>query len=193
MLYAGARPARVRRLVNLEGFGMAATHPEQAPARAARWMDEIKALHRGDKNLRTYAELADVAQRLMRTNPRLSQSKADWLATHWASQARLPDGRTAWAILGHPAHRIVNAYLYRVEEAVAAYRQISAPVLAVEAVDGIAQTWKKRNIPDDFLSRLQAVPQLRHVKIEAAGHMLHHDQPEQIAALIEEFAPPDRH
>ena len=34
-LYAGVRPARIRRLVNLEGFGMAATQPEQAPKRYA--------------------------------------------------------------------------------------------------------------------------------------------------------------
>ena len=47
MLYAGARPQRVRRLVNLEGFGMPATRPDQAPKRYARWMDELKALHRG--------------------------------------------------------------------------------------------------------------------------------------------------
>jgi pimeloyl-ACP methyl ester carboxylesterase len=39
MLYAGCRPERVRRLVNLEGFGMAATRPSQAPKRFAKWMD----------------------------------------------------------------------------------------------------------------------------------------------------------
>src|SRR6478735_2111214 len=31
MIYAGSRPGRIRKLVNLEGFGMAATRPEQAP------------------------------------------------------------------------------------------------------------------------------------------------------------------
>ena len=42
MIYAGVRPERVRRLVNLEGFGMPATRPEQAPGRYAQWLDEIK-------------------------------------------------------------------------------------------------------------------------------------------------------
>jgi pimeloyl-ACP methyl ester carboxylesterase len=32
-LYAGIRPARVARLVNLEGFGLPQTRPEQAPGR----------------------------------------------------------------------------------------------------------------------------------------------------------------
>ena len=43
-LYAGARPQRIRRLVNLEGFGMPASPPEQAPKRYAQWLDEIRAL-----------------------------------------------------------------------------------------------------------------------------------------------------
>ncbi len=55
MLYAGVRPERVRRLVNLEGFGMPETQPEQAPLRYAKWMDELKALHRGELALKPYA------------------------------------------------------------------------------------------------------------------------------------------
>ena len=41
-LYAGIRPARVARFVNLEGFGMAPTHAEQAPKRYARWLEELR-------------------------------------------------------------------------------------------------------------------------------------------------------
>ncbi|NDE40878.1 MAG: alpha/beta fold hydrolase, partial [Betaproteobacteria bacterium] len=64
MLYAGIRPERVRRLVNLEGFGMPATTPDQAAGRYARWMDELKQLHRGEKALRPYPDSAGVARRL---------------------------------------------------------------------------------------------------------------------------------
>jgi pimeloyl-ACP methyl ester carboxylesterase len=34
---------------------------------------------------------------------------------------------------------------------------------------------------------MRAVPQVQIVRIEEAGHMMHHDQPEQLAALIEGF------
>jgi len=51
MLYAGSRPQRIRRLVNLEGFGMAATQPAQAPGRYAKWMDDLKAFHRAALDL----------------------------------------------------------------------------------------------------------------------------------------------
>jgi pimeloyl-ACP methyl ester carboxylesterase len=187
MFYAGARPARVRRLVNLEGFGMPRTQPEQAPARYAKWMDELKSLARGEMDLQTYPELAGVARRLMRTNPRLPQDKADWLASHWAGQTSRADGSTAWAIRGDPSHKIVNANLYRVDEALALYRSIAAPVLAVEAVDGVLKTWKARGIEDDMLSRLREVPHIEFVRMDEAGHMMHHDQPAKVAALIESF------
>ena len=72
MMYAGVRPERVRKLVNLEGFGLPATRPAQAPTRYAQWIDEIKQLHQGDKNLKTYDSADGVARRLMKTNPRLS-------------------------------------------------------------------------------------------------------------------------
>ncbi len=187
MFYAGARPARVRRLVNLEGFGMPRTRPEQAPARYGKWMDELKSLARGELDLQTYPELSGVARRLMRTNPRLSQDKADWLASHWAAQRTRDDGSTAWAILGDASHKIINANLYRVDEAVELYKAISAPVLAVEAVDGVLKTWKARGIEDDMLSRLRQVPRIEFVRLEEAGHMMHHDQPEKVAALISAF------
>ena len=187
MFYAGARPERIRRLVNLEGFGMARTQPEQAPARYAKWMDEIKSLHRGELDLQTYPEASGVARRLMRTNPRLAQDKADWLATHWAAPTTRADGASAWRILGDASHKIVNANLYRVDEAIELYKSIQAPVLAVEAIDGVLQTWKKRGIEDDFVARLRLVPRLEFVQMNDAGHMMHHDRPDEVARLIEDF------
>ena len=187
MFYAGARPERVRRLVNLEGFGMPRTRPEQAPSRLAEWMDELKALREGDLDLQTYPELSGVARRLMRTNPRLAQDKAEWLASHWATQTTRTDGTPAWRILGDAAHKIVNAYLYRVDEAIELNRAIQAPVLAVEAADGMLKTWKKRGMQEDMLARLKEVPRMELARIEEAGHMLHHDQPGQVATRIEEF------
>lgn len=184
MLYTGARPERIRRLVNLEGFGMPATRPSQAPGRYAKWMDEIKAFGRGEMELKSYDSVDGVAGRLMKTNRRLSQDKADWLARHWARQD--DDGR--WRILGDAAHKITNAQLFRVDEVLELYRRIACPVLVVEAGDdSLGQWWKGRFTLAEFHERLQAVPQLRRAVVDDAGHMLHHDQPHELAALIEEF------
>jgi pimeloyl-ACP methyl ester carboxylesterase len=184
MLYTGARPERIRRLVNLEGFGMPASRPSQAPGRYAKWIDELKAYHRGEMDLKSYDDADGVARRLMKTNRRLSQDKADWLARHWAREDA--DGR--WHILGDAAHKIINAQLFRVDEVLELYRRIAGPVLWVEASDdSLSQWWKGRYTLAEFHERVQAVPDLRKAVVEDAGHMLHHDQPQALARLIEPF------
>jgi pimeloyl-ACP methyl ester carboxylesterase len=186
MLYAGSRPGRIRSLVNLEGFGMPATRPAQAPGRYARWIDELKALHRGEMELKSYDDAEGVARRLMKTNKRLTRDKAEWLAQHWARQEA--DGR--WRILGDAAHKVINANLFRVDEVLEIYKAIRAPVLAVEAGDdSLGQWWQGRFTLAEYHERLKAVPDLRLGRIEDAGHMLHHDQPHALAKLIEGFLP----
>lgn len=184
MAYAGVRPQRVRRLINLEGFGLPATRPAQAPGRMSQWLDELKALRQGDKALKTYDSAADVARRLMKTNPRLSADKAHWLATHWAA----PDSLGRWHILGDPAHKVVNPVLYRVDEMLAIHQRITAPVLAVEASHNqMAQWWQGRFTLEEYHERLKSVASVRLEVIDDAGHMLHHDQPDALARLIQSF------
>lgn len=187
MMYAGVRPERIRRLVNLEGFGLPATRPAQAPTRLAQWLDEIKALRRGELDLKTYESADGVARRLMKTNPRLGADKAAWLAQHWAA----PDAQGRWAVLGDAAHKVVNPQLYRVDEALAIYARIGAPVLSVLASDdSLALWWKDRFTLEEHRERLRHVARLTEARIDDAGHMLHHDQPERLATLIEDFLRP---
>lgn len=184
MMYAGVRPERVRKLINLEGFGLPATQPSQAPRRYAKWMDELRGLRRGETTLKTYPDLSAVAQRLMKTNPRLSADKAAWLAQHWSR----PNTNGVWEILGEAAHKITSAHLYRVDEALAIYGQITAPVLAVEADgDSLSQWWKGQYTMADYRQRLAHVPKVQTAVVHDAGHMLHHDQPQVLARLVKTF------
>ena len=184
MLDAGVRPARIRRLVNLEGFGLPASRPSQAPGRYAQWMDELKSLQRGELDLKTYNDVAGVARRLLRTTPRLSADKATWLARHWAR----PDAEGKWKILGEPAHKVTSAQLYQVDEVIEIYRRISAPTLAVEASsDSMQSWWHGKYTLDEYHERLKQIPQAQVAVIQDAGHMLHHDQPGQLAQLIADF------
>jgi pimeloyl-ACP methyl ester carboxylesterase len=183
-LFAGVRPERIHRLINLEGFGLPTTRPAQAPSRLAKWMDELKALNRGEMDLKPYPSLEAVAQRLIKTNPRLSADKAHWLAQHWASANTLGE----WRILGHAAHKVVSAQLFKADEAQAIYERITAPALCVVASDdSIGQWWKDSYSLAEFKQRISVVRDITHATIEDAGHMLHHDQPHQLARLIEDF------
>jgi pimeloyl-ACP methyl ester carboxylesterase len=184
MQYAGVRPERVRRLINLEGFGLPASPAVEAPTRLAQWMDELKKLHQGELDLNAYDSADGVAGRLMKTNPRLSVDKAHWLAQHWACE----NLQGQWQILGDAAHKLVNAQLYRLEEVMAIYQRINMPTLAVEATDSsLDKWWKGRYTLAEYHQRLKALPQVEIATLDEAGHMLHHDQPEALAALIERF------
>lgn len=188
MLYAGARPQRVRRLINLEGFGLPDAAPEQAPSRYAQWLDELHAQRQGQRRLRPYPSLSAVAQRLMRNNPRLPQAQARWLAAHWAQALPQPGGGVAYHVRAADAHRVVNPQLFRLPEVLALYRNISAPVLMVQAQDdSLAQYWGPRYTRAEFAQRLRHVPRARTHTLPNCGHMLHHDQPQALAALLTDF------
>ena len=180
-IYAGVRPARVRRLVNLEGFGMPASRPEQAPRRYAKWLDEL----RDPPVLRSYPSRAAVAARLQKTNPRLSDERADFLSHHWSAQ----NDAGEWEILADAAHKKPTPLLYQLEEVMACWRAITAPVLWVEAEDTNMWQWMgpKAEARVEIDRRLAQLAQVSTHMMADAGHMLHHDQPQELARLVEAF------
>lgn len=180
-LYAGVRPARINKLINLEGFGMPVTQASQAPRRYAKWLDEL----REQPQLRAYATQAEVAARLQKNNRRLTDERAAFLSGHWAAK----NSSGEWEILADPAHKLVSPILYRVEEALACWQAITAPVLWVEADDTEAWRWMgpKETARVEIDRRIGFIHNVRTAMINDAGHMLHHDQPEVLAELIEGF------
>jgi pimeloyl-ACP methyl ester carboxylesterase len=118
---------------------------------------------------------------LRKSNPRLSQERADYLARHWGKEE---GGKVV--LRSDPAHKIVNPVLYRYEEARACWRQVSAPVLWVDAAKSDALKWTHLDAAG-HAERRAAFASLEYVTVQDAGHMLHHDQPEAVARLIEAF------
>jgi pimeloyl-ACP methyl ester carboxylesterase len=180
MSYAGVRPRRVRRLVNLEGFGLPATRPQMAPERLAKWLDQLAE----PQTLRSYGSLDAVAARLRANNPLLGADKAAWLAPHWSHQGQ--DGR--WHIRGDPAHKRISPVLYRADEVVETWSRIEAPVLWAEGDrTEIPRLWGDSYPRTEFETRLARVGRLERVLLAPCGHMLHHDQPEALAAHLARF------
>jgi pimeloyl-ACP methyl ester carboxylesterase len=181
MLYAGVRPERIAKLINLEGFGMPMTQAKQAPGRYRKWLDEL----RETPSLRAYASALEVAARLQKTNPRLSDERASFLAQHWAKE----NAQGQWELLADPAHKNSSPLLYHVDEVLECWQNIAAPVLWVEAND--TDIWRmigsKEEARIEIDRRMQFIPKLQTKIVMDAGHMLHHDQPEVLAQMIEEF------
>jgi pimeloyl-ACP methyl ester carboxylesterase len=177
MLYAGVRPRRVRRLVSLEGFGMARTAPEQAPARYAEWLDEVK---RGTE-FAIYDNYEQLVRVLARRNPRTPQDRVEFIARSWG-QTR-SDGKIE--LRADPKHKRTNPVLYSREQAEACWRAIEAPLLFVL---GDQSDLVKRMGEELAESRLRSIHRdLTFETIAGAGHMMHHERPREVAALIENF------
>jgi pimeloyl-ACP methyl ester carboxylesterase len=177
-LYAGVRPERVGKLVLAEGFGLPPTTPEKAPERYAKWLEES----RSEPELKTYESFDGVVARLQKTNPRLTDARAKFLAPHWAQR----DADGVIRLQADPHHKMVNPVLYRIEEAMACWKRISAPTLWLWG-DG---EWMKKWLKGDasLLDGYRACYRSLHEeKIVGAGHMMHHDQPLEFARAIESF------
>ena len=187
-LYAGLRPERVRRLVNLEGFGMPRSKPSQAPKRMAAWLDSLKVA----EQLRPYDSLDAVAARLQKTNPLLRADRALWLAAHWSK--RIPGTgdaggeADAWHLLADPDHKRASPMLANVDEWLECWKLITAPMLWIEGDrSDVRVWWGDRFTKAEFHQRLDLVRDAQRHIVGPAGHMLHHDQPEDIARLVDAF------
>ncbi len=190
-VYAGIRPERIRRLISLDGFGVPRGKPEQAPVKAAKWLDALRA----GEVLRPYPTLAAVMQRLMKNDRFLTPERAHWLAEQWTEPSH--DG--GFILRADPSHKLPFPTVYRLEESIAIWKQITAPTLWVGAAESHVAQWLGygRDNPEEmgresihtpeFLERLEAFAALKFEYITEASHMLHHDRPADVAALIESF------
>jgi len=177
-VYAGIRPDRVARLVSMEGLGLARHAPDQAPVRYAQWLDQIK----DPPAFKPYRSFDEVATRLRKTNPRLPEEHAAFLARHWAKQ--LPGGEVV--LHSDPRHKTFNPYLFRIDEAIACWRRVTAPVLLVSGRQSEIPA-RMKDTPEQLAERKGAFRDRREVVLDDCGHMMHHDQPQRLAQLIEDF------
>ena len=176
-MYAGIRRERLRWLVNIEGVGLPRTSPEQAPGRYEQWLNQLREGLR-ESRYESAERLADV---LVMRNPRLTQSRAQFIARAWT---RPVDGGVV--LSADPRHRWINPVLYRREEAEACWRRIEIPVLLLigERSDALSRLGG-----DGTEERLRSVLRTaRIVTMPDVGHMMHHEAPEAVARQIVEFA-----
>ena len=185
--YAGVRPARVRSVISLDGFGIRAEDARSAPAKIAKWLDALSL----PQEFAPYASFDAVADRLQKNNRRLTRDKALFLARHWAEEDA--DGRVR--LVSDPRHKLPFPTTYRIEETYAVWSTITAPVLWIAAEESNIPKWLDDRPEGESASdplggirrRLAYIPNGRMVTIAAAGHMLHHDQPAAVAAAMEDF------
>lgn len=179
-LFAGIRPARVAGLVNMEGVGISPRGYDQDPGSRFRdWLDACK--QRPEQ--RMYDDPERYAAMLRRLNPRLTREQASFLAPHALREG--PPG--LFQVAADPAHRARRPVSIPLDDFVALWQNTTAPVLFLGGEDSDVMEAFTQNGEDTLESRLANIANFRKVMVADAGHNMQHDQPEQIATLIEQF------
>lgn len=187
MHYAGVRPERTARVVSLDGFGIPSESADRAPDKFRRWLDALAR----PNDFAPYRNLAAVADRLQKNNPRLSRERAEFLAAHWADVQA--DGSAR--LNSDPRHRLPFPNVYRLQEVFAVWRRIEAPTLWIAGAQSHIPRWLDSHPEGEggveglpgVRNRLANIADGRLIVIDDAGHMVHHDQPAGVAAAIEPF------
>ena len=81
-LYAGVMPERVSKIVNIEGFGLADSDPNNAPNRYRDWLVANEA----EVKFTSYTDFHNLAQKIRKRNPALDDVRADFIAREWAAE-----------------------------------------------------------------------------------------------------------
>lgn len=175
--YAGMRPERVKQLVNIEGFGIPSHSPEEALSRYGKWLDSFKKPSR----LRDYDDFESLATKLVKNNPQLSADRAAFIARCWGEEVEV-DGNTVVRLRADPRHKDLNPVPYHREDVIHIWENTSAKSLWIAA---------EETMFSNFLFRLREAGESyrpdQEVLLSGSGHMLHLEQPEKLAELIEEF------
>jgi pimeloyl-ACP methyl ester carboxylesterase len=177
--YAGLRPDRVSQLVMMDFLGLAVPADTDGSGQLAKW---LSAAVETRPEMRAYKNHEALARRLMSVNRRLSEERAEFLSR--ALSFVREDGLVALAC--DPWHKIPSPTLYRVEDSMAHWRRITAQVLVLIADQGFVRERFAHN-PGQLQQRLDCFENRRVLTISDAGHNLQHDQPEQVASMLDQF------
>ena len=171
-LYAGAMPERIRSVINVEGFGLKDSDPNEAPHRYRDWIEA------GQTQLKfsEFANFTALAKRIAKRSPAMGAAKAEFVAREWAQK----DDDNVIRLRADTAHKLPNAVLYRRAEAAACWRNISAELLLVSG--------DKSPFAELFDSAATLpFPKSHSEVIEGAGHMIHFEAAAELAQVVEDF------
>jgi pimeloyl-ACP methyl ester carboxylesterase len=166
LLYAGTYPDRVQKVVAIEGVGLPpARRLQQTPPaeRIRQWIEKIRGAEQ--RTPHSYPDLASAVARMKEANPFLTDEVAEHLTLHGTNWNA--DGSIIWkfdnfARLGAP-------YGMNVAEMCAVLGCIHCPVLLFWGRESFA-------MDPDLAPETGALQDRRVVKVDRAGHWVHHDQ-----------------
>jgi pimeloyl-ACP methyl ester carboxylesterase len=163
--YAGTYPERVAKAVSIEGIGFPPAHRIYGPAsaRLRYWIEAVRGIEK--RTPKSYPNLDAAVARMKEANTRLSDEVARHLTLHgtnWDS-----DGSLVWKFDNYV--RAFSPLIFNVEESAQMFSQITSPTLLFWGLESFAP------VPEND-PRVKAIKNCRLIKVEKAGHWVHHDQ-----------------
>jgi len=174
-LFAGIDPARVARLVSIEGIGLWVADEEQtAVVVLTEWMDSMEKL--SGREARRYDSLQSACARMLAMNPNLSSDQAKHLTNHGAKQNE--DGSWSWKFDSY-TNNWAPFGVHR-ETSIGLWQNIACPTLLLNADGG----YDHRTGQD---GTLQYFAQAQLHEVRDAGHWTYHDQLDQVTGEVQNF------
>jgi pimeloyl-ACP methyl ester carboxylesterase len=175
-LYAGLRPERVKQLVILDGLFLPNMEASLAPKRFRAWLDDLRNL----PQQKSYASFDDLTARIRKNHPELTAERAAFVARCWGRE----DGNGRITLCADPKHRLRGPGLYKADESVAIWQNITAQTLVLDG----AQSQFGKVIPPEERERRRAVfRDCRSALVDHGTHMLHFSAPDETARAIAAF------
>jgi pimeloyl-ACP methyl ester carboxylesterase len=177
LLYTGIYPERVKKLVAIEGVGLPLARrytDKPAAERLREWVEKARGTE--TRGAHSYPNLAAAVSRMKEANPFLSDEVAQHLTLHGTNWN--PDASLIWKFDNYA--RNLPPYGMNLEESVAVLGKITCPVQLF---------WGRQSFATDPEGDVQAeaIRDHRIVKVDRAGHWLHHDQLELFLKEVKRF------
>jgi pimeloyl-ACP methyl ester carboxylesterase len=166
LVYAGIYPDRVKKLVVIEGLGLPPVRRlQQTPPaeRMRKWIERVRGAEQ--RTPHDYTDLASAVARMKEANPFLSDEVAQHLTLHGTNWNA--DGSIIWKFDNFA--RLPGPYGMNVAELSAVLNRIQCPSLHFWGRESFA-------LDPDLAEESNALPDRKVVKVDRAGHWVHHDQ-----------------
>ena len=165
LYFSGTYPEKVAKLVAIEGVGVGplGRPPKPAPERMLNWIEKTR--HVDEHNSRSYPTFAAAVARMKEANPFLSEEVAEHLTLHGTNWNA--DGSLVWKFDNYT--RVIHPFGLDLTEAVQLLERIECPTLLLWGQQSFARD-------PDVDPQAAAIRNKTIVKVDQAGHWLHHDQ-----------------
>lgn len=176
LLYSGIYPERVKKVVSIEGLGLPAAHRVHRPPseKLRNWIEAVRKTEQ--RTPHSYPSLQSAVERMKEANPHLSDDVARHLTLHGTNWNA--DGSLIWKFDNYA--RLFAPYGHNLADMAEIHSHIGCPALLFWGTESFAGN-------PEADGRASAIRDHRFVKVENAGHWLHHDRLDLFLAETRKF------